>query len=53
MPFWFAKVLAFVGDLIGPSFPINSKKLLKINSDLTFDDSLARNKFGWAPKSIV
>jgi nucleoside-diphosphate-sugar epimerase len=53
MPFWLAKVLAFIGDLIGPSFPINSKKLLKIMSDLTFDDTLARNKFGWAPKSIV
>jgi hypothetical protein len=53
MPLWLARLLAFVGDLIGPVFPFNSDKLVKITSDLTFDDSLARAKFGWNPKQVV
>jgi hypothetical protein len=43
---WIARTLAFIGDVI-PAFPLNSEKLLKIASNLTFDDSLARAKFGW------
>jgi hypothetical protein len=46
-------LLAFVGDLLGPAFPLNSDKLVKITSDLTFDDSLARAKFGWNPQPVV
>jgi nucleoside-diphosphate-sugar epimerase len=53
MPLWLARLLALVGDLIGPAFPFNSDKLVKITSDLTFDDSLARAKFGWNPKQVV
>ncbi len=53
MPFLFAKILSNIGDIIGPPFPLNSYKLKKIISDLTFDDSLAKDNFGWAPNSIV
>jgi transcriptional regulator with XRE-family HTH domain len=52
IPFFLAKILAFAGDIIGPIIPINTDKLAKITSTLTFDDTLARAKFGWSPKPI-
>lgn len=53
VPFWFAKGLAIIGDLFGSEFPINSDKLRKITSTLTFDDSKARNELGWNPTSVL
>lgn len=53
MPLFFAKVLAKIGDLIGDKFPINSNKLSKIMSPLTFDDSKARKAFGWNPSLVI
>jgi hypothetical protein len=47
-----AKMMGFVGDLIGNKAPINSLKLKKITSDLTFDDSKSR-KLGWNPQSVL
>jgi nucleoside-diphosphate-sugar epimerase len=42
---------AKLGDII--PFPFNSKILIKIQSNLTFDDSLARKRFNWNPKSVL
>lgn len=53
IPFWFAKLIAIVGDILGPGFPLNSSKLKKITSDLTFDDSKARVVFEWKPKLVL
>jgi nucleoside-diphosphate-sugar epimerase len=53
MPGWFAKVLAKSGDFIGPKFPIDSKKLEKITSNLTFDDSRAVSSFNWTPVPVL
>jgi len=53
IPLWLAKILSFFGDIIGDKAPINSLKLVKINSDLTFDDSLARNTFDWNPSPVL
>jgi nucleoside-diphosphate-sugar epimerase len=53
IPVWLVNVLAFFGNLIGGSFPIDSNKLKKITSDLTFDDKKARDAFGWNPSSVV
>ncbi len=53
MPLGLAKIIAKVGDILGPWFPLNSDKLLKITSELTFDDSLARRNFGWNPQPII
>jgi nucleoside-diphosphate-sugar epimerase len=50
---WMAKLLAKVGDLIGTTAPINSSKLIKITSDLTFDDSKARQLLGWNPTPVL
>lgn len=53
MPMWFAKIVAKLGDLIGTNAPLNSNKLKKITTDLTFDDTKARESFGWNPDSVL
>lgn len=53
IPLWLAKTVARFGDIVGPKFPLNSDKFLKITSELTFDDTLAREKFGWNPTPVV
>ncbi len=53
LPICVAKLVAKVGDLIGSRAPINTEKLLKITSDLTFDDSKARKAFGWNPSPVL
>lgn len=51
--FQFANIFAIIGNILGPNFPINSSKLLKITSTLTFDDSKARSAFGWCPTNVL
>jgi nucleoside-diphosphate-sugar epimerase len=53
LPLFIAKVLAKFGDLVGNNFPINSNKLSKITSTLTFDDSKAKMAFGWNPTTVL
>jgi GlcNAc-P-P-Und epimerase len=53
LPRWLAKLAAFAGDFLGSQAPINTDKLRKITGTLTFDDSKARNSFGWKPKPVL
>jgi len=53
MSYFAAKSLAVTGDLIGRKFPIDSKRLQKIISKLTFDDQKARNQIGWNPRLVL
>lgn len=53
MPYWLADLVARTGDLFGDKAPLNSAKLYKITSHLTFDDSKAREAFGWDPTSVL
>jgi nucleoside-diphosphate-sugar epimerase len=53
MPLFLAKSLGFIGDFLGNKSPMNSLKIKKITSDLTFDDSKARELLQWNPKSVV
>lgn len=53
MPYNIAKLIAFIGDKLGTYFPMNSTKMEKITSTLTFDDSKARLAFGWNPNPIL
>ncbi len=48
-----AKIMGYVGDLLGDKAPINSPKIKKITSDLTFDDSKARELLDWKPQSVL
>ncbi len=38
---------------VGEKFPLNSGKLKKLLSELTFDDSALRKRINWAPTSIL
>jgi nucleoside-diphosphate-sugar epimerase len=49
LPLGFIKMVARLGDFFGNYFPINSTKLNKITTELTFNDSKARTSFGWKP----
>ncbi len=53
MSLWLALLIAKFGDLLGDNAPLNSYKLTKIISDLTFDDSKAREAFGWNPIPVL
>lgn len=53
VPFWFAKGLGYIGDIVGKRFPINSDKLIKITSSLTFSDSKAVDNLGWKPTNVL
>jgi len=53
IPIWLAKLMARSGDILGSRAPINSDKLKKITSDLTFDDSKARLMLGWNPTPVL
>lgn len=53
VPHWFASMLAKAGDLVGNRFPINSERLQKIASTLTFDDRKARETLGWNPNPVL
>ena len=53
LPWVFAKIAAKMGDLAGRYAPLNTDKLNKITSTLTFDDSKARAAFGWNPTPVL
>ena len=53
MPMWCARIIANFGDLLGSIVPVNTIKLKKITSDLTFDDSKAKEAFGWNPTPVL
>jgi nucleoside-diphosphate-sugar epimerase len=52
LPLFLAKIAGTIGDLLGNKAPLNSIKIKKITSHLTFDDSKVRKK-GWNPQSVV
>ena len=52
LPLFVARALGFLGDFLGEKAPINTLKIKKITSDLTFDDTKAR-EFGWEPRSVL
>lgn len=53
MPIFLAKILAYFGDQKIIPFPINSNKLNKILSTLTFDDTKAKAAFGWRSTPVL
>lgn len=53
IPLWMAKMLGRIGDLAGNKAPINTLKLGKIISSLTFDDRKAQKELGWRPRRVL
>lgn len=53
IPFWLAKSMALVGDLMGKKAPINSLKLKKITESLTFSNEKAKRELNWQPLDVL
>lgn len=53
IPFFFAKGIALLGDLLGSKAPINSVKLRKIAESLTFSNEKAKRELNWKPISVL
>ncbi|AOW08145.1 NAD-dependent epimerase/dehydratase family protein [Flavobacterium gilvum] len=53
LPLFIAHIIGFAGNLLGDKAPINSSKIKKITSDLTFDDTKAREVAGWKAQEVL
>ena len=53
LPLFTAKLIGYIGDLLGNKAPINSLKIKKITSDLTFDHTKARKQLEWNPQPVL
>jgi nucleoside-diphosphate-sugar epimerase len=53
MPLGVARILGEFGDLLGRRAPVNSAKIKKITSDLTFNDDKARKLLNWRPTPVI
>lgn len=53
IPLWIAKGFALIGDKIGNKFPINSFKLEKMITSLTFSNEKAKHDLGWEPLDVM
>ena len=53
IPYWMAKCMAKVGDLLGNKAPINSYKLEKMTRSLTFSNEKARHELKWEPLDVL
>lgn len=53
LPLWLARLAALGGDVLGKRAPIDSHRLQKLTSSLTFSDQLARRSFGWQPNKVL
>lgn len=57
IPLLGVKILATIGDIlqktINKEMPISSNRLEKITSNLTFDDTKARDQLGWKPNPVL
>lgn len=53
VPYWFAKCLAIVGDILGDVFPINSSRLEKIVTSDTYSSEKAIKELGWKPLNVL
>lgn len=53
LPLWITKSIALLGDMVGKKAPLNSSKLMKLISDLTFDDAKAYKAVAWRPTPVL
>lgn len=53
IPYWIAKSMALIGDIVGNKFPINSSKLDKITQSLTFSNEKAKRELDWEPLDVL
>ena len=52
IPYFVAKSLAVIGDLMGKRAPINSLRLKKMTDSLTFSNSKMKNELEFTPSNV-
>jgi len=53
IPMVIARIIGKAGDMLGSRAPVNTDKLRKITSSLTFDDSKARKEIHWKSSGVI
>ena len=53
VPYWIAKCMALLGNVLGEKAPINTSKLKKITESLTFSNKKAIRELGWKPTNVL
>ncbi|UFH33326.1 NAD(P)-dependent oxidoreductase [Chryseobacterium sp. C-71] len=53
IPYFIAKTIALVGDLLGNKAPINSLRLKKITDSLTFSNKKIKKELGLNPSNVM
>lgn len=53
IPYWLAKCFALIGDCLSDNIPINSNRLRKLTSTLTFSNEKAKQELGWLPLNVL
>jgi nucleoside-diphosphate-sugar epimerase len=53
IPYFMAKIMALIGDLLGNKAPINSLKLKKMTESLTFSNEKAKKELDWKPLNVL
>ena len=53
MPYWIAKSLALLGDVLRNKIPINSEILKKITTDDIFSSKKAQKELDWKPLDVI
>lgn len=53
LPLWLAKAFGVLGDCMGKYAPINSPKVNKITSSLTFSNEKIKKELNWEPLDVL
>lgn len=53
LPLWLAKAFGLLGDCMGKYAPINSSKVEKITSTLTFSNEKIKKELDWKPLDVL
>lgn len=53
VPYPLVNLMARVGDIAGGGFPINSARLRKLTTTLTFSNQKAVDQLGWTPRRVL
>jgi hypothetical protein len=53
IPYWLAKSMSLVSDLLGEKATINFLKLKKITESLTFSNEKDKQELNWQPLNVL
>lgn len=53
IPYIIAKMMAFIGDVLGKRSPFNSQVLKKMTKSLTFSNEKTKKELNWKPLNVI